>query len=114
MTEPIELLRERFKEITQTIKTAKECLNYTDKKELELLKNRYVAGINLLSHHYDKHSFVMNRLHEHIKPWMQDELRVEYNILTQEKLKLVAERNLITSKISTNTARSRTLKSHLN
>ena len=114
MKEPIDILRAHLKEINQSIKLSKDALNYNDTKELERISEQYTAAINLLSYHYDESVFLIKKKYAPIKSHNKDSINFERRFLHKEKRKLVAERNIITSKISIRTARIRRLKSYLN
>ena len=114
MKEPIDILIDHLKEINQSIKISKDALNYTDTKELERISEQYTAAINLLSYHYEESVFLIKKKYVPIKSNNKDSIKFERKFLNKEKRKLVAERNVITSKISIRTARIRRLNSYLN
>ena len=114
MKEPIDIIKERFSEINQSIKLSKDALNYNDTKELERIRSQYVAAINLLSHHYHESTFVLKKKYSPIQSNNKDGIKFERRFLRREKTALIAERNLINSKISVRTSRIRRLNSYLN
>ncbi len=114
MKEPIDILRDHLKEINQSIKLSKDALNYKDTKELERIRSQYTAAINLLSHHYDKSTFVIKKEYVPIQSKNKGCIKVERRFLKGEMTKLIAERNVINSKISIRTSRLWRLNTHLN
>ena len=114
MKEPIDILRDHLKDVNQCVKMSKDSSNHTDTKELERIRSQYTAAINLLSHHYHESTFVLKKKYSPIQSNNKDGIKFERRFLRREKTALIAERNLINSKISVRTSRIRRLNSYLN